>query len=469
MLLSQFYPYEYAQSVFDIDYQKLYDLGFRGLLFDIDNTLVPHGKDSTPEVDALLKDLQSIGLKVLMLSNNDDERITRFLKNVDAPFVSEADKPAVKGYLRALELLGIEKTEAVCIGDQVFTDVFGANRCGIASILVKFIHPKGDRKIGKRRRAEQLILLTYFARKKYVRRLGGITKQDAPAKSASAPRKRKQFCDLGPTCYKIALQKEILRRHLADLYSREKFAKRSDGPKLPVLLTEHHSGLIKRAPGIDPTLQKNKVTNIDIAARRMNGTVIHPGETLSFWHLVGKITRRKGYLDGRVLVGSKLQPGIGGGLCNLVNTLHLLVLHSPLDVTEFHSHSDALAPDPGGQHVPFSAGTSISYNSVDYRCKNNTDQDIQLRIWVEDEALHAELRAQHDIATRYELSEEEHHFRKEGDKYYRVSKIYRNVFDRETGELLKKELVLDNHSEVMFDYSLIPPEQIWEDDNEATA
>ena len=275
-----------------------------------------------------------------------------------------------------------------------------------------------------------------------------------------AHKKRKQFCELGPLAYKLAAQKEILRRHLQDILSRERFAKTKSSEKLPVLLSEHHSHLIKKGPGIDPVLQYNKVTNIELACARMNGTVIRPGETFSFWKLVGKITPRKGYKNGRVLVGSKLVAGIGGGLCNLVNTMHLLVMHSPMDVTEFHSHSDALAPDEGGKRVPFSAGTSISYNSVDYRFKNNTDQNVQLLLWVEDENLYGELRGEKEISTRYEITEEDHHFQKEGDTYYRVSKIYRNVIDRESGEVLKKELMLDNHSEVMFDYDLIPAEQI---------
>ncbi|MBQ5969792.1 MAG: VanW family protein [Clostridia bacterium] len=272
--------------------------------------------------------------------------------------------------------------------------------------------------------------------------------------------KRKQFCELGPLAYQLATKKEILRRHLQDLVSKERFAKTKSDTPLPVVLSEHHSGLIKRGPGIDPTLQYNKVTNIELASARMNKTVIRPGETFSFWHLVGKITPRKGYKNGRVLIGGKIVPGIGGGLCNLVNTLHLLVLHSPLDVTEFHSHSDALAPDEGGRRVPFSAGTSISYNSVDYRFKNNTDQDIQLLLWVADEALYGELRGEKDVPVRYELTEEDHHFQKEGEKYYRVSRIYRNTIDKDSGKVLQKDLVLDNHSEVMFDYALIPQEQI---------
>jgi hypothetical protein len=80
---------------------------------------------------------------------------------------------------------------------------------------------------------------------------------------------------------------------------------------------------------------------------------------------------------------------MGGGLCNLANTIHLLFLHSPLEVTEFHQHSDALAPDEG-KRVPFSSGTSVVYNYIDYRVKNTTDQDVQLCLWCEDEKLFGE-------------------------------------------------------------------------------
>ena len=119
-------------------------------------------------------------------------------------------------------------------------------------------------------------------------------------------------------------------------------------------------------------LQENKAVNLSLAAPKVNTVLIRPGETFSFWLTVGKTTKSKGYKDGRVIINNRLTPGIGGGLCNLSNTIHRLVLHSPLEVTEFHSHSDALAPDEG-KRVPFSSGTSVSYNYIDYRFKNNTD------------------------------------------------------------------------------------------------
>lgn len=269
------------------------------------------------------------------------------------------------------------------------------------------------------------------------------------------------FCDINPTCYAISLQKEICRRHLKNFLSKEKFAKATKKEKLPNIISSHSSNLIKKGKGIDPVLQENKAINIMLACSKINGIIIHPGEVFSFWKTVGKTSRKKGYKDGRVIHGNKLKPGIGGGLCNLGNTIHLLVLHSPLKVTEFHSHSDALAPDEG-KRVPFSAGTSVSYNNIDYRFKNNTDQDIQLLVWCEDGKLYGELRSEREFPWCYELAEEDHHFKKEGDKYFRISKIYKKTLDRSTGKPLGKQLVLDNHSEVMFDYTLIPQELIRE-------
>ncbi len=267
------------------------------------------------------------------------------------------------------------------------------------------------------------------------------------------------FSDISPVTYAISEHKEILKRHIVNLFSSENIAKTKIKKKLPNLISKQSSHLIKRGKGIDIRLQENKAVNIRLACKKLNGLVIKPGETFSFWLTVGKTTKEKGYKDGRVIVGGKLTPGIGGGLCNLSNTIHKLVLHSPLEVTEFHSHSDALAPDEG-KRVPFSSGTSVSYNYIDYRFRNNTDQNIQLVLWCDDDNLYGELRSERPFPFYFDISEENHHFAKEGDKYYRISKIYKNTYLRSTGELIDKKLVLDNHSEVMFDYDLIPKELI---------
>lgn len=272
-------------------------------------------------------------------------------------------------------------------------------------------------------------------------------------------KKGMNFCDISPTCYAISVKKEILKRHVKNLMSNDKLAKTKSDELLPNVVSSHSSNMIKRAPGVDLTLQLNKAVNIDLAGSKINGLIIRPGETFSFWDAVGKITKKKGYKEGRVLKNNKLIAGMGGGLCNLSNTLHLLVLHSPLDVTEFHKHSDALAPDEG-KRKPFSAGTSVSYNNLDYRFTNNTDQNVQLVVRCEGETLVAELRSEKPYQHRYELIEEDHHFKKEGEVFYRNSMIYRNVFNIETDEFIEKEFIHKNHSKVMFDYDLIPKELI---------
>ena len=142
--------------------------------------------------------------------------------------------------------------------------------------------------------------------------------------------------------------------------------------------------------------------------------------------------------------------------------IHWLVLNSPLEVVELHHHTDALFPDER-RTVPFGTGTSVAYNNVDYRFKNNTDQVVQILVWCENGELCGELRSEKPFLYRYKLVEENHHFKKEEDKYYRISQVYRLTIDRATNKEINKELILDNHSLVMYDYNLIPKDQIRND------
>lgn len=275
---------------------------------------------------------------------------------------------------------------------------------------------------------------------------------------------RKLFCEVFPALYGVALQKERIKRHLKNVFSPEKLAKDRLASPLNNIVKSHTSVIVRRLHGVDPALQENKLTNISLACGRINGITVHPGETFSFWYTLGKPTARKGYKDGLVISRSGMISGVGGGLCQMGNMIHWLVLNSPLDVTELHHHSDALFPDER-RRVPFGTGTSVAYNAVDYRFKNNTDQDVQILVWVEDGELCGELRSERPFPCRYKLTEENHHFKKEGDKYFRISQVYRTAIDRETGETVKRELILDNHSEVMYDYSLIPESEIRNEDS----
>lgn len=176
-MIKEYYPYEYVRSVFEIDYQKLLELGYKGLIFDVDNTVVHHGDDSNPKVDRFFAKLHKMGFKTCLLSDNEKSRVERFNKNIQTLYVCDADKPSTKGYEKALELMGLSKDEVVCIGDQIITDIHGANNSDIASILVHFIRLPGEKKIGIRRYVEFFVMWTWKHSKRYRYRLGDIRRR----------------------------------------------------------------------------------------------------------------------------------------------------------------------------------------------------------------------------------------------------------------------------------------------------
>jgi HAD superfamily phosphatase (TIGR01668 family) len=179
MFFRLLYPFAHIESVFKIDYEKLVESGCKAVIFDIDNTLVHHGDDSTPEIDELFRKIQSLGLKTLLLSNNSEERIQSFLKNIDSEYIYDAKKPNPKNYLNAVKKLGLKKSEVVFVGDQIFTDILGANLSGVPSILVDFIRLDTETYYGKRRDVEAIILKHYHKNIKVSNRLGKITVEES--------------------------------------------------------------------------------------------------------------------------------------------------------------------------------------------------------------------------------------------------------------------------------------------------
>lgn len=276
---------------------------------------------------------------------------------------------------------------------------------------------------------------------------------------------RRLFCEYGPLAYKISLFKEARKKDLKDLIQGKKFAKKRQMENFEYIWKGDTKVLLRKLHGGDMDLQKNKVVNLKLASKKIDGIIVNPGEEFSFWNLVGNATEKKGYVEGLVISNSKMKKGIGGGLCQMANMIHWLVLHTPLTVTELHHHSDALFPDEK-RRVPFGTGTSISYKALDYRFKNTTPYPIQIRVWLDDKFLYGEIRSNVELKEKYKIVEEDNYYAKDIDgKFYRNSKVYRIIIDKETHEEKEKELILNNHSQVMYDYDLIPKEQIREINN----
>ena len=265
---------------------------------------------------------------------------------------------------------------------------------------------------------------------------------------------RRLFCEICPAAYRISLAVHRMERHIQNALRRN-LAKQISAETLPVRIYESAS-LIRRTLGnADPALQEGKAVNLAIAAPRLDGVLIRPGEEFSFWHLVGAVTARQGYKTGMIIQNGKAASDIGGGMCQMTNLLHWLVLHSPLTITEHHHHDGYdLFPDYG-RTVPFGTGTSILYNYIDYRFRNDTADTFQLRIWTDEKYLHGELYADRAQPLRYHITAEDEHFVRESDGVYRISRVMRRVTDAATGNVLETQCIKNNHAKILYDEAFV--------------
>ena len=273
--------------------------------------------------------------------------------------------------------------------------------------------------------------------------------------------KRKLFCEINSFTYAVSVAKMCAIRLVKNSLSGEKFAA-TRGDPLPVCVYKHNSLIRRKLGNVDMQLQENKAVNLSIAAPKINGVCIRPGETFSFWGLVGYYAKGKGYKEGLTIASGRATKGLGGGMCQLTNLIHWLVLHSPLDIVEHHHHDGVdLFPDYGRQ-VPFGCGTSIFYNYLDYRFQNNTSETFQLMVRTTGTHLCGELRASSPLEYSYHIAEEDARFVKADDGYYRKNTIVRQVVDKRTGDEVKREILKRSNAKVLYDKSFINQERLQE-------
>ena len=257
------------------------------------------------------------------------------------------------------------------------------------------------------------------------------------------PRRRSPLRRFAGRCY------YTWKRRWDWLSNGKKWAARQE-TLLDTTIFEHRTPLFRRLRALDMYLQVNKVTNLKLAAAKINGVVLRPGETFSFWYLVGNPTARKGYLEGLVLENGQLRKGIGGGLCQLGNLIYWMALHSALTVTERWRHSYDVFPDEA-RSLPFGSGATLAYNYIDLQIRNDTPHDFQIALWLTETDLHGAIRSNMPAAFRYEVFESEHFMRHEPwGGYSRHNRIDRRVFDAASGALLCEEVVTENHALMMY-------------------
>ena len=165
-MFEMFFPDEYVVSTYVIPFEKLYEEGYRGVIFDIDNTLVTHGAPADKRAKRLFAKLKELGFEACLLSNNKEARVKMFNDDVNVNYIFDAHKPSIKNYQKAMELMGTDLSNTIFVGDQLFTDVWGAKRTGIRNILVKPIHPKEEIQIVLKRKLEKIVLYFYKKQKR---------------------------------------------------------------------------------------------------------------------------------------------------------------------------------------------------------------------------------------------------------------------------------------------------------------
>ncbi len=161
MKWTNLFPDEYKMSSYEIDYQKLYKEGFRGIIYDIDNTLVAHDAPANERAIKLLQEVRKLGFKICLLSNNKHPRVDLFNEKIGAYTVCEAGKPWRTGYIKAMQIMGTDRSDTIMIGDQILTDMWGANRTGVPCIMVKKLYRKEAFQVVLKRIPEAVIMLTY--------------------------------------------------------------------------------------------------------------------------------------------------------------------------------------------------------------------------------------------------------------------------------------------------------------------
>jgi vancomycin resistance protein VanW len=232
-------------------------------------------------------------------------------------------------------------------------------------------------------------------------------------------------------------------------FGGRQFAHYHNSELLTYVVKIHQSLLIRKLGDADMQLQYNKITNLRLAIAKLDKVIIRPGETFSFCKLVGKPTRRKGYVMGMELSFGQARPGIGGGICQIANMLNWLVWHSPLQIVSRSVHSFDPFPDEG-RVLPFGSGAAVFYNYIDYQFYNSTPNTYQLQLWMTDTQLLGALRCDTVPTLSYHIRQENHSFVQYQNQYYRTNEIWRDTIDKYTGNIVKQEKLVRNFARVTY-------------------
>ncbi|NME07428.1 VanW family protein [Psychrobacillus sp. BL-248-WT-3] len=241
-----------------------------------------------------------------------------------------------------------------------------------------------------------------------------------------------------------------MKRYMDWYAGKKKYALKKQSTRKSEIIATHQTQLLRELKDVDMWLQHNKITNLKIAIKQLNVVIVQPGETFSYWRLIGNTSKRKGYVEGMILHYGKVTVGVGGGLCQLSNLIYWITLHTPLQVKERYRHSYDVFPD-SNRSQPFGSGATCAYNYLDLQIKNDTKQAYQLVLYLTDTHLVGEWRADNPSTRTYEVYEKDHLISLEyWGGYVRHNSIYRKAYNMQS-ELIDDEFITQNHAIMMYE------------------
>ena len=261
---------------------------------------------------------------------------------------------------------------------------------------------------------------------------------------------RRPLSSLNPFFYFVIVKARRFLRRLKWWFGGQKPARKILDKPLKFRVYKHQSVMVRKLGEVDLTLQYNKIVNLKIAVKKINGILIAPGETFSFWRLVGCPTKRKGYLAGMLFSNGQAISGTGGGLCQIANLIRWITLHSPLQITEHHHHTFDPFPDEG-RIVPFGSGATIFYNYGDLQLTNPTPYTFQLLFWFDEKCINGDLRVDFELPYKYHIYEKNHRFVKDGDSFYRQNELWQEKYLKDgSGKTIETVLIRKNNALVKY-------------------
>lgn len=239
------------------------------------------------------------------------------------------------------------------------------------------------------------------------------------------------------------------KRKIKWLKMEKIFAKKKQEEKLPYTYFAHKTILLRKLKDVDMWLQENKIVNLKIASKKLNGIILRPGQVFSYWRLIGNTTKRRGYVEGMVLKNGSFAPGVGGGLCQMSNLIFWMTVHTPLTVIERHRHGYDVFPD-SNRTQPFGSGATCFYPHIDLMIRNDTNDTYQLVVEVGEKYLEGEWRVSSKPLYRYDVVERNHRMQHEiWGGYSRHNEIYQQKYDLD-GNFIEEEMIVQNSAIMMY-------------------